>query len=255
MTLDAAFEPQRNLIQEAVGLDGGSSIAAHDNKVYVAWHAATPGTRGEENRRVWLTASADGGKTFAKEQPISPEGAGACGCCGMRIFATAAGQPLVLFRGAHDVGHRPMYLLAQDQNRLAFQAAKLHDWDTGVCPMSTMAFADTPNFSLAGWETEEQVYFAHVDRSGKPQEPVAAPGKPQRRRHPAIASDGRNILLAWTEGMAWNKGGGLAWQIYDANNVPHMNAKTADYGRADGVPVWSVISAVALSDGRFVIVY
>lgn len=251
-----AFEPQRNLIHEAVGLDGGGSIAAHDKTVYVAWHAPTPGSNGEVNRRVWLTASADEGKTFGKETPISPEDAGACGCCGMRIFVASPSLPLVLFRGAHDLGHRPMHLLAQDRNRQAFQSTKLHDWDTGTCPMSTMAFADMHNHALAAWETEGQVYYAHVEHgSGKPLEPVAAPGKPNRRRHPAIAFDGRDILLAWTEGMAWNKGGSLAWQIYDAKNVPHMNAKTADYGRADGVPVWSVITTVRLSNGGFGIIY
>jgi hypothetical protein len=251
-----AFEPQRNLIQEAVGLDGGGSIAADTNSVYVAWHAPTPDSKGEENRRVWLTVSADDGKTFTKETPISPDGAGACGCCGMRIFLAYPSQPLVLFRGAHDVGHRPMYLLARDRNQQKFESTKLHDWDTGTCPMSTMAFADMHNYALAAWETEGQVYFAHVEHvSGKPLEPVAAPGKPNRRRHPALAFDGRDVLFAWTEGTAWTKGGSVAWQIYDVKNVPHMNAKIADYGRADGVPVWGVISAVRLSNGGFGIIY
>lgn len=250
------FEPQRNLINNSYGLDGGGSIAADGKNVYVAWHAPTPGSKGEEHRRVWLTVSADEGKTFGKETPISPDGAGACGCCGMRIFVAYPSLPLVLFRGAHDLGHRPMHLLAQDRNRQQFQLFKLHDWDTGTCPMSTMAFADMHNYALAAWETEGQVYYAQVEHaSGKPQEPVAAPGKPNRRRHPAIAFDGRDVLFAWTEGMAWNKGGSLAWQIYDTKNVAQMNAKTADYGRVDGVPVWSVIAAVRLSNGGFGIVY
>jgi hypothetical protein len=251
-----AFEPQRNLIQTAFGLDGGGSIAADGKNVFVAWHAPTPGTKGEENRRVWLTVSADEGKTFAKETPISPADGGACGCCGMRIFVAYPGQPLVLFRGALDVGHRPMNLLAQDASTLAFRSTKLHDWDTGVCPMSTMAFADMPNFALAAWETEGQIYFAQVEHgAGKPLEPVAAPGGTKRRRHPTIATDGREILVAWTEGMAWNKGGNLAWQVYDSKNAPLKDAKTADYGGADGVPTWSVISAVSLSQGKFAIFY
>src|SRR5207237_2312354 len=44
-----AFEPQRNLIQSAVGLDGGGSVAAdRDGNVYVVWHAPEPGSQGEE---------------------------------------------------------------------------------------------------------------------------------------------------------------------------------------------------------------
>jgi hypothetical protein len=84
------FEPQRNLINNAYGLDGGGSIAAYDKHVYVVWHAPTPGSKGEENRRVWLTISEDEGKTFGKEMPISPADAGACGCCGMRALPARA---------------------------------------------------------------------------------------------------------------------------------------------------------------------
>ncbi|MGH2396752.1 MAG: hypothetical protein ACRDFW_07155, partial [bacterium] len=62
-----AFEPQRNLIQFEFGLDGGGSLAADKSgNVYVAWHAG-PHSKGEENRRVWITRSKDEGKTFARE--------------------------------------------------------------------------------------------------------------------------------------------------------------------------------------------
>ena len=48
-----AFEPERNLIQKAYGLDGGGTLAADDQgHVYVFWHAPIPGTTGEQNRRV-----------------------------------------------------------------------------------------------------------------------------------------------------------------------------------------------------------
>src|SRR5438045_3785239 len=65
-----AFEPQRNVIQAANGLDGGGSVAADDSgNVYVAWHAPEPGGKGEDNRRVWVARSTDEGKTFAREKP------------------------------------------------------------------------------------------------------------------------------------------------------------------------------------------
>jgi hypothetical protein len=46
-----AFEPQRNVIAEAMGLDGGGSVAADEaGHVYVVWHAPQPGQKGEERR-------------------------------------------------------------------------------------------------------------------------------------------------------------------------------------------------------------
>src|SRR5437588_5353804 len=96
-----AFEPERNVIQAAVGLDGGGSVCADGaGNVYVAWHAPEPGTKGEENRRVWLARSADDGRTFAREAAVSPAGTGACGCCGMRSFCDRKGNVYLLYRAA-----------------------------------------------------------------------------------------------------------------------------------------------------------
>ena len=89
----SAFEPQRNLIQAAVGLDGGGSVGADPaGNVYVAWHAPEPGAKGEANRRVWLSVSTDEGKTFSREKPVSPAGTGVCGCCGMRAGCDRKGN-------------------------------------------------------------------------------------------------------------------------------------------------------------------
>ena len=106
-----AFEPQRNLMQYAKGGDGGLSIAADTlGDVYAVWHAmgAEPG---EGHRRVYLARSADDGRTFAREVPISPPALGACGCCGMRAFADERGTLFVLYRAAAESVHRDMTLL------------------------------------------------------------------------------------------------------------------------------------------------
>ena len=58
------------------------------------------------------------------------------------------------------------------------------------------------------------------------------------------------VLLAWTEGTGWPKGGALAWQVFDKESRP-TDAK----GRIDGVPIWSLPTAYAQPDDRFVIVY
>lgn len=69
------FEPQRNIIHAAVGLDGGGSVCADAaGHVYVTWHAPKPGDKGEEKRRVWVARSTDEGKTFAHERPASEAG-------------------------------------------------------------------------------------------------------------------------------------------------------------------------------------
>src|SRR5262245_26060557 len=75
------FEPQRNLIMFASGIDGGGALAADSRgNVHVAWHAGGPDSKGEGDRRVWLATSSNDGGTFQKERAISPVETGACGC-------------------------------------------------------------------------------------------------------------------------------------------------------------------------------
>ena len=57
-------------------------------------------------------------------------------------------------------------------------------------------------------------------------------------------------LLAWLEGTAWQRGGALAWQVYDAAGKPD-----GSHGAAPGVPVWGLAAAAPLADGRFLLVY
>ena len=76
------FEPERNLIQAAYGIDGGGAVAADPSgHVYVFWHAPIPGSKGEENRRVWLARSNDDGKSFDHEKIAWDKPTGACACC------------------------------------------------------------------------------------------------------------------------------------------------------------------------------
>src|SRR5437762_948331 len=93
-----AFEPERNVIQEAYGIDGGSTVTAdRAGHVYVVWHAPEPGQRGEEHRRVWIARSSDDGKTFEHETAASPLSTGACGCCGLGAFVDSRRTLYVLY--------------------------------------------------------------------------------------------------------------------------------------------------------------
>jgi hypothetical protein len=55
-------------------------------------------------------------------------------------------------------------------------------------------------------------------------------------------------LVAWTEGPAWKRGGTLPGACPIENGV-----QLAATSNAGPVPVWSLVSAVAMRDGSFVI--
>jgi hypothetical protein len=249
------FEVERNVMTKAAGLDGGASVAADGaGNVYVAWHAPTPGMRGEEYRRVWLAVSKDDGKTFAAETPMlsDAQATGACGCCGMRIGIDAQGRLMALYRAAN-AATRDIYLLEPTSGAAGgFSAAKVETFATNKCPMSTAAVARAGERTLAAWETDGQVSFAEIDaKTGAAGRLFAAPGKANGRKHPSLAvgKDGA-VLLAWDEGTGWKRGGSVHWQVYDWDMKPVAGAA----GMERGLAVWSLPSAVAVGEG-FLILY
>jgi hypothetical protein len=246
-----AFEPERNVKQSEGYLDGPSVAADAAGNVYVFWHGLKAGGKGEDERRVWVARSTDDGRTFPPERVAFDGPTGACGCCGMRGFATAGGKVFALYRSAQEVVHRDTWLLTSADKGATFTGLKLHEWNEGGCPMSSYFLTAGKSGVVAAWETKEQVYFTTIDSEGKPGRPVAAPGEGRRRKHPVAAVNAAGeTALAWTEGMGWNQGGSLAWQVYDKDGRP-----TAEHGQARGVPVWSLVAAFARPDGGFTIVY
>jgi len=249
-----AFEPQRDLMTHTFDLDGGGSLAVDEGGVvYVAWHANdVKGEPGEASRRVWLTRSSNGSATFDAEEAVWSEPTGACGCCGMRLFAAGDGRLHLLYRSATQQINRDVFALSSTDRGRTFRGARLHEWDINACPMTSMSLAASGKRVLAAWETDGQVFFKDVTGSAaaKPQAPAG--GSPEaRRKHPrlAFAQDG-SLLLVWTEGTAWNKGGSLAWQIYDAAGLPSGPA-----GARPGVPTWSVGAVAPRPAGGFVVFY
>ena len=193
-----AFEPERNVLQSASGLDGGGSVAADETgHVYVVWHAPAPGVRGEDKRRVWVARSDDEGKTFAPEKPAFAEPTGACGCCGMRALADEQGEIYVLYRSAKEQVHRDIYLLTSGDQGADFQGVDLHPWQISTCPMSSMSLTRSAAGVLAAWETDGQVYWTRIESTtGKRASPVSAPGSTGKRKHPVVAAnkEGETIL-------------------------------------------------------------
>jgi hypothetical protein len=244
----AAFEPQRNLMTCSYTLDGGGSIAADKaGRVYVAWHAHLgEGPKGEEGRRVWLARSTDGGKAFTAENAIFGKAEGACACCGLRFFAAGDGTLYCAYRSAFETVHRDLYLLRSTDQGKTFSGAKLHEWNIGACPMSSMHFAESAAGVWTAWETAGQVWFARVD---KPSTPLAAPGTAGHRKHPrlAIDTDGR-MMLTWTSVAGWAKSGELGWAVYDARG------KLETSGGGEAIPVWSFAAPIAESGGFTVLI-
>jgi len=251
---DGTFEPQRNLMTKTFGLDGGGTVAADaDGNVYVAWHGKAQGApEGEGGRRVWLTKSSDYGDTFQEERAIFDEPTGACGCCGMRLFVDSSNHVLALYRSARDVVHRDIYLLRSKDEGATFEGRRLHEWEIGACPMSSMIFAERDGSLLAAWETAQQVYWTRIERDSLlTSSPIAPVGKGDHRKHPVLAQDGTGrTLLAWISAGGWGKPGILSWQAFDSKGRP-----TGERGSGKAVPPWSMAAVFARPDGGFVLLY
>src|SRR5258708_3994562 len=117
--------------------------------------------------------------------------------------------------------------------------------------MSTVAFVEGKNGSWAAWETDGQVSFGPLNPDGAKGSLFSPPGNADNPKHPAIAVNDRGeTLLAWAEDTGWEKGGALAWQVFDRAGKP-TNRKGKVAG---GIPVWGIPTAAAKPDGGFVII-
>ncbi|MFO0910785.1 MAG: sialidase family protein [Isosphaeraceae bacterium] len=249
------FEPDRNLMGATLWLDGGATVAADgQGHVFVAWHAKPLGAPdGEANRRLYVARSDDDGATFARESAVVETPTGACPCCGTRAIATTDGALHILYRAAFAGNERDMMLVSSRDRGVRFEAQRIHPWKLNMCPMSSASLVATPDRDVAAaWETQGQVYLARIDQAGKTTTPLHPRGVGGNRKHPALACnrDGE-VLLAWAEDTSFTKGGALAWRLFDRKGKP-----TEVSGRLDGgIPLYGLPTAVALPDGRFLILH
>ncbi|HZQ55989.1 MAG TPA: sialidase family protein [Bryobacteraceae bacterium] len=250
------FEPQKNLNHAGWGLDGGTVAADRFGHVYVAWHAqplqAGGAPQNEGSRRVWLARSSDDGRTFEPDVAVSPKSTGVCGCCGMAALADREGNLYLMYRSAREIVHRDMYLLFSRDQGKNFEAVDLQAWEIGACPMSTSSLYDCDGRVMAAWETNKQIYFATLSQNGRaPAKIIPVPGSGDNRKHPALAIDKRgNVLLAWTEGTGWKKGGTLHW---DEMRLAEGGIAQSTPGTPEPVTAWNAPAAVTVQN-RFLII-
>src|SRR5262249_50624833 len=176
--------------------------------------------------------SRDEGATFADEEPALETATGACACCGTKALVDRRGTLYVLYRAAKRGDQRDMMLATSGDRGAHFQAASLQPWPVSTCPMSSEPLFETPSGVLAAWETKGQIAFARVDpQSRAASRPISPPGG-GNRKHPALAAnaDGETLVV-WAENTGWQRGGSLAWRIFDRSG-----RATREMGRlSDGI--------------------
>src|SRR5262249_25694562 len=149
-------------------------------------------------------------------------------------------------------GNRDIHLLTSKDRGKTFQGALVHELQASLCPMSTLAFLQTPSSVMTAWDTDGQIYFATI-KPGTTEfsTPQSAPRTGKMPKHPALAINSQGaMILVWTEGTGWQKGGALVWQVYDKSGKP-----TQEQGRVEsGIPVWGLPTVMA-TDAGFTILH
>lgn len=238
-----SFSAQKDMKGDTAHMDGGGSVAANDSgNVYVVWHGNKKGTTGEENRRIFVAISSDNGKSFNSEKEASPDGLGICPCCSLKAYATG-NDLIVLFRGAKGP-NRDIYELVSNDKGKTFKGKVTGKWRAQQCPMSSQSIAVGKNGFLMAWESDGKIYFSNKEGSS-----MAVPGR-GAKKHPVIVENkSGNMLVVWTEGTGWNKGGSLCWQVVSSGGMPKSRVEKI----SNGVKVWSVVSAFVDGDKFYIV--
>jgi hypothetical protein len=248
-----AFEEQRNIAGDTFGFEMATAIVANSKgEVHLFWggHQALPGG-GDANRKVFGIHSKDEGRTFTGVEAVWDDGKGACACCTTEALETDAGTILLAYRSAEKNVNRDTCLLTSTDHGKTFTGQRVDGWEINACPMTSYGLVQTRLGTFFAWENKGLVQLART-AAGKIVAPVSPSGEGHDRKFPSVAANSKGeILLAWTEGSHYRKGGDLAWQVFDKNGNP-----TEEKGTAKGViRAAAMPAAYSNPDGTFVILY
>jgi hypothetical protein len=83
--------------------------------------------------------------------------------------------------------------------------------------MSSASFLGHPTACWRPGKPEGRIYFRSGRQTVTPVAVASVPGA----KHPALATNSRGeTLVVWTEGTGWQRGGDLAWQVFDPKGQP-----------------------------------
>src|SRR5262245_22952475 len=248
-----AFEEQRNIAGDTFGFEMATAIVANSKgEVHLFWggNQADLGS-GDANRKVFGIHSKDEGKTFSPVEAVWDDGKGACACCTTEALEADAGTILLLYRSAEKNVNRDTYLLTSKDHGKTFAGQRVDGWEINACPMTSYALVQTRLGIFFAWENKGLVQLVRT-AAGKILTPVSPSGEGHDRKFPSLAANSKGeMLLAWTEGSHYRKGGDLAWQVFDKNGNP-----TEEKGSAKGaIRAAAMPAAYSNPDGTFVILY
>ena len=251
------FEPQRAVGGMTRHLDGGAAVAADGRgAVWVVWHAAlpTPPPEGDDETRraVFLAVSRDEGRTFDPPRRIDPPGMGVCACCALDVGFGPDGSGWVLVRGAAGKSQRGMRLLRARAGSLEFEAGTLDAWELNQCPLSTTRLGWAGGSALTVWLSEGRI---RLGRPGAADLVRAVSEAGRKANHPVLVplEETDSVLVAWTEGTGWQRGGELAWRTVGLKSS--SSTRDSPVQRLPGVPVWGSVAAWRESDGSVTVLY
>jgi hypothetical protein len=77
----------------------------------------------------------------------------------------------------------------------------------------------------------------------------------RKANHPVLVplEETDSVLVAWTEGTGWQRGGELAWRTVGLKSS--SSTRDSPVQRLPGVPVWGSVAAWRESDGSVTVLY
>lgn len=253
-TIDRArFEPEKNLMRRTRGgPDGGEAIAADgEGNVWVSWYGTASRSRRGDDGTLFVARSSDGGASFTPERAVTDEPLGACECCAMAAHAGRDGRLYLFYRSALGGRHRDMHLYWSADLGETFRDLVVDRWEINACPVTGDALTGNRGELVAAWENRERrLGLARIDESGRIGSTTFVEGEAQPPKMPVVASDSQGyLLLAWAEGLSPVRGGVAHWQLFDPDGKA-----VGRVGSARGVKANSLVAAVALADGSFLVI-